>query len=117
MGILTALPTIYKVAGALGLLLLLTVGAGILYMKGRSDGAAAIEVAVAKARDEQIKKDAAESAKQIGIRDKTIAELQASKTTVTKVINAAPDTNGCGPAVGTALDWVLDRQRSGAPAP
>src|SRR5690349_396859 len=112
-----ALPTAWKVAGgAIALLLLAALCLG-LYVKGRSDEEAVMKAQVAEAVAQQAAHDQAESAKQIGIRDKTIAALQASKTTVAKVINAAPDTNGCGPAVGAALDWVQQRQRAGAKTP
>jgi len=114
---LTELPTIYKVAGVLGILLLLTVGAGILYGKGRSDGAAACQAGQAKAvADAQQKADKLAN-------ELIIAQAQAMATTekVTTVyrdrITNAPQTNTCGDALRDAAAGVLEQLRGGQAGP
>jgi hypothetical protein len=97
-----------------GVLLLGLIG-GFFALKAsyEAEGAAKVQLADRDAIIKQNAADAAESAKQISIRDKTIGELQKSAGTVREVIQNAPNTSGCGPAVGNALDWLRGRQLGG----
>jgi hypothetical protein len=103
---LTALPTAWKVAGgAIALLLLAGLCLG-LYIKGRSDGEAAIKaadaVAIKKAQDK-----ADDLANQL-VTAQAAKEAATAKTVTVyrdRIINA-PSTSSCGPSVRAAADGV-----------
>lgn len=72
----------------------------------RAIGAAAVEVADAKAIAKQKEEDAKLSAKLVADREARIRALEASAQQVREVIRYVPVTSSCGPAVGNAADWV-----------
>jgi hypothetical protein len=113
------IPTAWKIGGAL-LLAALVVGSYFAWAAHeKALGAAAIEVADAKAVADQKTKDAALSADLVAQQEAKIRTLEASAQQVREVIRYVPVTNSCGPAVGNAADWVrgtLAPQAGGPPA-
>lgn len=92
-------------SGIAGLLLITGIYFGWQYHE-RKLGAAAVEVADAKAVADQKTKDAALSAIIVAERENRIRQLEASAQQVREVIRYVPVTSSCGPAVGNAADWV-----------
>lgn len=100
------IPTAWKIGGA-ALLVALVVGGYFAWAAHqRALGAAAVEVADAKAFAKQKEKDAALSASLVAEREARIRALEASAQQVREVIRYVPVTSSCGPAVGNAADWV-----------
>lgn len=100
------IPTAWKIGGALLLVALVVGGYFAWAHHQRALGAAAVEIADAKAVAAQKEKDAALSADLVAQREARIRQLEASAQQVREVIRYVPVTSSCGPAVGNAADWV-----------
>lgn len=100
------IPTAWKLGGAAILVALVVGGYFAWAAHQRALGAAAVEIADAKALAAQKEKDAALSADLVARREARIRQLEASAQEVREVIRYVPVTNSCGPAVGNAADWV-----------
>lgn len=100
------IPAAWKIGGVLLLLTLVVGGYFAWAAHQRALGAAAVEIADAKAVAAQKEKDAVLSAGLVAEREARIRTLEASAQQVREVIRYVPVTNSCGPAVGNAADWV-----------
>lgn len=99
-------PTAWKIGGIVALVAIVVGGYFAWSAHQRALGAAAVEVADAKAVADQKTKDAALSAIIVAERENRIRQLEASAQQVREVIRYVPVTSSCGPAVGNAADWV-----------
>ena len=100
------IPTAWKIGGAVLLVALIVGGYFAWAHHQRALGAAAVEIADAKAIAAQKEKDAALSADLVAQREARIRQLEASAQQVKEIIRYVPVTTSCGPAVGNAADWV-----------
>jgi hypothetical protein len=115
--VLPAIPLAWKAAGVAILLLMLgALGVG-LYVKGRSDGAAACEAAVAQAVAKQAADDKALSDKLLSTQKTVLDKLHAQSTTAQQKVANAPITDTCGPVERDASRSVRALVRGGAAAP
>lgn len=103
---LSLIPTAWKIGGAVLLVAVVVGGYFAWSAHQRALGAAAVEIADAKAVAAQKEKDAALSADLVAQREARIRQLEASAQQVREVIRYVPVTSSCGPAVGNAADWV-----------
>ena len=106
---------------ALGGLLIAGLIGGYYVWRGqqREIGRLEIIAADAKAVADQKEKDARLSADLVNALESKNRALEAGATQVREVIRYVPVTSSCGPAVGSAADWVrgsLAPQASGSPA-
>ncbi len=112
-----AIPLAWKL-GALAFLVALVAGSYFAWAAHeRALGAAAVEVADAKAIAKQKEADAALSARLVEEREARIRTLEASAQQVKEIIRYVPVTSSCGPAVGNAAKWVRDNLPSQAGGP
>lgn len=112
---LALIPTAWKIGGIAFLAALLVGGYFAWAAHQRALGAAAVEIADAKAIAKQRETDAALSAKLVKDREDKIRALEASAQQVREVIRYIPTTTSCGPSVGNAAEWVRGALKS-APA-
>src|SRR5437660_238650 len=112
-----ALPLSWKLAaGAIGLLIVALL-LGALYAKGRSDGSAACQAAVARAVGKQQEADKALSDKLLGAQKQALDSIHGQAMTALQRISIAPVTSTCGPVERDASASVRAIIRGGSPLP
>lgn len=101
----------------LALALVVAIALGYAYGKGRHDGRASCEAAVAQAVLEQERKDHELSARLLNDQRESLTALHNQTLASLKAVQNAPVTSSCGPVVRDAANGVRSRYGSGSPKP